>query len=108
MKRIFLMVGTIILLASAPARADDEQVLQIKQAFEPTSLTVSAGAKVAYVNADDVNHNLHQNAPDGTSTDMGVTKPGESVNLSFASVGLYTITCSIHPRMKMKVTVAAK
>ena len=102
------MVGTILLLASAPARADDEQVLQIKQAFEPTALTVAAGAKVAYVNADDVNHNLHQNAPDGTSTDMGVTKPGEIVNLSFPSVGLYTITCSIHPRMKMKVTVAAK
>jgi len=108
LRKMGLMTATVVVLLSAPAHADDQQVLQIKQAFEPTSLTVAAGAKIDYVNADDVNHNLQQAAPDGTHTDMGVTKPGETVNLSFPAVGLYTITCSIHPRMKMKVTVAAK
>jgi len=103
MRLIPVMTAALFVLA-APAHADDEQVLQIKQAFEPAALTVAAGASVVFVNADDVNHNLQQTTPEGTRTDLGVSKPGETMTMKFATAGLYLVNCQIHPRMKMKIT----
>ena len=103
--RLAAVLTAALLVAAAPAMADDEQVLQIKQAFEPAVLTVAAGASVSFVNADDVNHNLQQTGPDGVRKDLGVSKPGETVSMSFAGAGLYLVNCQIHPRMKLKVTV---
>lgn len=103
MRRAVLLTATL-LIAAAPVSADDEQVLQIKQAFEPATLTVASGASVTFVNADDVNHNLQQMAPDGVKTDLGVSKPGENATMKFAVAGVYTVICQIHPRMKMKIT----
>jgi plastocyanin len=87
------------------AWADDEQVLQIKQSFEPKVLALSAGAKVTFLNADDVDHNLHLVAPDAPETDYGVQKPGQSRVIAFGGPGQYRVVCSIHPKMKLKVTV---
>ena len=104
MSRIALLTIAIFVIA-APARADDDQVLQIKQAFEPATLSVAAGAHLNFVNADDVSHNLQQTGPDGAKTDLGVAKPGDTTVMTFAARGLWLINCNIHPRMKMKVTV---
>ncbi len=93
------------LLQVGAVRADDEEVLQIKQAFDPKSISVAAGAAVRFVNGDDVKHNLQSVAPDGTRTDYGVAPPGQVTPITFAAAGEYTVVCGIHPRMKLKVSV---
>ena len=103
--RRFAFMTIALCVAAAPARADDDQVLQIKQAFEPATLSVAAGAHVTFVNADDVSHNLQQTDPDGVKADMGVEKPGDTTVMTFAAKGVWLVNCNIHPRMKMKVTV---
>ena len=100
-----LAILCLVALLGAPARADDNQVLQIKQTFDPGAMDIAAGASVTFVNADDVNHNLQSVAPDGAKVDHGVEKPGETTVIAFQTAGVYSIICGIHPRMKMKVTV---
>jgi plastocyanin len=102
---VVLLTATVAATIGLPAKADDADVLQIKQAFDPGAYETKVGAAVVFLNADDVNHNLQRVAPDGVKTDFGVEKPGESTKIVFESAGVYSIICAIHPRMKMKVTV---
>ena len=37
-------------------------------------------------------------------TDLGISKPGETTTMTFATAGVYLVNCQIHPRMKMKIT----
>jgi len=98
----------LFLLASAGAvRADASNfdVLQANQTFEPRDLQIPAGAGVSFLNGDDVTHNIHATGPDGAVVDHGLQKPGETTHFDFAAKGVYAISCAIHPRMKMKITV---
>ena len=87
------------------ALAEDLEVLQVKQNFDPRAIEVLAGIPVTFTNADDVKHNLKMVTPDGTQTDYGVEKPGEHTIITFPAAGDYSVICGIHPRMKLKVTV---
>ena len=108
---IALLVGALLPAFALPAAVaadtatDDEEVLQIKQAFDPKAITVAAGVAVRFVNGDDVKHNLQAVAPDGSRTDYGVAPPGQTTPITFAAPGEYSVVCGIHPRMKLKVTV---
>lgn len=102
MKKYLIVIGVVI-AASVPARAEDNDVMQIKQSFVPSSMEVKVGAVVNFLNADDVNHNLYSVSPAGARVDYGVQKPGETAKLAFDSAGVYTVMCNIHPKMKMKV-----
>ena len=105
MKRI-LFIGLLFGLCGFGETAPDApQILQIKQSFEPSTLSVSANASVDFVNMDDVNHNIQITDPKGGRADLGVEHAGESSRYSFAGPGLYTVACGIHPRMKAKVIV---
>jgi len=95
----------LIVLAAAPALAEDGEIMQIRQTFDPPSAEYATGAVVNFVNADDVSHNLVVTDPKGAEVDFGVEKPGETTSIPFAVPGVYSVTCHIHPRMKMKVTV---
>ena len=37
--------------------------------------------------------------------DKGLQKPGQDIKANFAKAGKYKVRCSIHPKMKMTVTV---
>ena len=105
-----IMVGAVYFALfgwATLARAEDTDILQIKQTFEPGSASVVAGQTLNFVNSDDVNHNLQLVAPGGLRTDFGVEKPGETTKITFAAPGEYAVVCGIHPRMKMKVQVSA-
>ena len=105
MRRIAL-VSLLLAAFSAPdssEQASEPQVLQIKQTFDPNTIKVAPGAAVEFMNMDDVNHNLKVVAPDGSVTDLGLDKPGETTKIGFPASGSYTVICGIHPRMKMKV-----
>jgi plastocyanin len=105
--RASIAVIVAVLAIAAPALAEDGDILQIKQTFDPAVADVAVGGVLHFVNADDVNHNLVLVAPDGTQTDRGLDKPGETTDFAFPAAGVYSVICHIHPRMKIKVTVHA-
>ena len=64
--------------------------------FQPTLLTVPAGATVTWTNKDDEPHTVRSDTGLFKSTAMDTN---ESYSFTFAKPGTYHFTCSIHPRM---------
>ena len=65
-------------------------------AFSPTTLTVSAGTTVTWVNNDTAAHTV--TADDG-SFDSGNIAPGESFTHTFDTAGSFSYHCTYHPNM---------
>ena len=104
MKRL-ICIGLFVTLCGFAEATDAPQMLQVKQSFEPTTLTASSNTTIDFVNMDDVNHDIQITDPKSSKTDLGVEHVGDTVHYSFAASGIYTITCGIHPRMKAKIIV---
>jgi plastocyanin len=101
-------VGVVILAAlevyvpSAADTAGATTILVKDFMFNPTPLTVKAGATVTWTNRDDEPHNV--------VSDTGMFKSGgmdtnESFSFKFVKPGTYHFTCSIHPRMVGTIVV---
>jgi plastocyanin len=103
--RLGLALAAAILATAAPALADDNDIMQIRQSFDPSSADIAVGTTLNFVNADDVNHNLILVNPDGSQVDNGLERPGETTAIAFKTVGGYSVICHIHPRMKIKINV---
>ncbi len=99
-------IVAIGLIAAPTLAAADQAVTQKNQTFSSEAITVHAGESVHFQNADTVNHNITvRGGADDDSDDLGLQKPGAAVTYRFADKGVYRVICSIHPRMKMTVTV---
>lgn len=89
---------------AADKKADENQVVIDNFAFKPRTLTVSAGAKVTWVNRDDVPH---------TATAKGKPRAFHSGTLDtdgqysfvFKQPGTYEYFCAVHPHMTGKIIV---
>jgi plastocyanin len=68
----------------------------VDYAFQPTSLTVKAGTRVAFVNAGKAPHTL--TAKDG-SFDSGIVAAGGRWSHTFSTPGTFGFLCSVHPEM---------
>jgi plastocyanin len=87
--------------ASAP-QANPAQI-QVKDfMFMPTTVTVSAGAQVTWVNKDDEPHTV---VSDTGTFRSGAMDTNGSFSFKFDKPGTYHFTCSIHPRMVGTVIV---
>ncbi len=71
--------------------------------FGPATLTVPVGAKVTWVNRDDVPHNVV--STDGKDIKSPVLDTDQNFTYTFAKAGTYAYYCSIHPKMTGKVMV---
>jgi plastocyanin len=69
-------------------------------AFDPPVLLVAAGAKVTWINKDNVEHTVT-----GEGFDSGLIKPGETWEYSFDRWDIFDYICAIHPYMKGTVAV---
>jgi plastocyanin len=78
---------------------------QSGQQFSQKSITVSSGDSLTFANHDDVTHNINVINDDDDATDLGLQKPGENLTFKFDKAGRFKVRCSIHPSMKMVVTV---
>jgi len=98
------LVGVLGLAAIGVARASGPQAaVQIDNfAFSPVPITVPAGAKVTWTNADDIPHTVR--AEDGSFHSKPMDS-GDSFSVTFAKPGVYSYFCSIHPKMVGKVIV---
>lgn len=91
--------------ASAEARGGEGAftLTAAEFAWDPGSLTASAGDSIELVNDDDAKHNL-------TVTDAGIdedVEPGASVTVDLTGVeaGSYDFFCEYHPDMKGELEV---
>ncbi|MGK2950480.1 MAG: cupredoxin domain-containing protein [Acidimicrobiales bacterium] len=77
-------------------------IVDIGQAFEPSSASITVGGEVTWVNAHDLPHTA--TAEDGT-WDSGNLGPGEEFTFTADEPGTYTYVCSIHPSMQGELIV---
>lgn len=72
--------------------------------FSSASLTVNKGDVVSFNNNDSTSHNILVTG-NGVSLNSGLQSPGVIFKAPFLKPGTYQVTCGIHPKMKMTVTV---
>jgi plastocyanin len=104
----FLIVFAAALTAigiGAAVHAAGVTVDQSGQQFSEKSLAVKPGDIVTFANRDDVTHNINVIDDDDDAVDLGLQKPGASLAYKFDKAGRFKIRCSIHPGMRMTVTV---
>jgi plastocyanin len=99
---MLILGGMEMFLPSAAETSDTGKIIVKDFMFNPTPLTVKAGATVTWTNMDDEPHTV--------VSDTGTFKSGgmdtnESFSYKFDKPGTYHFTCSIHPRMVGTVVV---
>lgn len=77
------------------------QVGLYDDAYQPMSMTISAGVNVSWMNYGSHNHTV---TADNQSWDSGLLAPGQTYNLTFKVRGIYTYHCILHPK-RMQGTI---
>lgn len=72
--------------------------------FSIQHLDVKKGEVVNFLNDDTTSHNIIVSG-NGVMLNSGLQRPGVTFSAPFVKPGDYQVTCGIHPRMKMTVTV---
>jgi plastocyanin len=73
--------------------------------FEPSNVTVKAGATVTWTNSDDLPHTVTKDGGPGPDFDSGDIDPGGTFEQSFEETGTVDYVCTIHPGQEGSVTV---
>jgi cytochrome c peroxidase len=105
MRRILILPAALLVAAPAMTWAAVSNIDQVGQKFSRSSLSVHVTDHIAFLNQDDVQHNIKVIDADGAEDDKGLQKPGESIDVSFDKTGHFMVRCAIHPKMKMQVEV---
>lgn len=94
--------GGSLASASDLATASGSKTVTIKNfAYGPSTLHISPGTRVVWVNSDSVTHT----ATSAGSFTTGKIKPGHAAAVRFGSRGTYRYHCTIHPTMRGKIVV---
>ena len=101
--KVFLPLATLLMIAAVPAAAPIT-VSQKGLQFSSTELMVSKGQVVVFANDDRTPHNITV-AGEGVNLNGGLQPPGAEFRVPFSKTGTYAISCGIHPKMKLNVTV---
>jgi plastocyanin len=97
-------IGAAVLLVSIVRAAAPVTVTQKGLQFNVEDLTVSKGQMVVFVNDDRTAHNITVSG-EGMNLNGGLQQPGTEFKVPFAKAGTYQVSCGIHPKMKLTVTV---
>lgn len=104
MKRIITTIICAGIFSVLPARAEDVTITQKDRAFSKTEVTIKRGDSIVFKNSDEVSHNVFS-VSSGMEFDIRRQAPGASSKISFDTTGVAEVRCSIHPKMKLIVTV---
>jgi len=99
-----LLPTTAVLAAFAVSAATPVKVSQQGLQFSVAELSVTKGQVVVFVNDDRTAHNITVKG-DGVNLNSGLQPPGVEFKVPFAKPGTYVVSCGIHPKMKLSVTV---
>lgn len=78
------------------------QVFIQGMAFDPSTITVTAGTTITWTNKDAIAHTVSSNS---NAFESGTLKSGATFAFTFATAGTYSYHCAIHPSMVASVTV---
>jgi plastocyanin len=105
MNRVSLLcVLTVVMLAGAVRAAAPVTVTQKGLQFSVEELSVSKGQTVVFLNDDRTAHNITVSG-EGLNLNGGLQQPGAEFKVPFTKPGTYQVSCGIHPKMKLSVTV---
>ena len=102
---LLLLVAVTVFGAAqehAGASADTYRVKIDNFSFTPPTLTVPAGTKVTWVNADDIPHTV---VADDQGFKSKALDTDEAFTHTFDKPGTYSYFCSLHPKMTAKIVV---
>ena len=99
MKHLMLLL-LVALMAATPATGPTVTIKD--DAYAPTSLTISAGQTVTFVNRDDDAHTVTSTT--GTFDSKGLDT-GDVWHYTFTKAGTYKYFCELHPFMKGTIVV---
>ncbi|HET8524187.1 MAG TPA: cupredoxin domain-containing protein [Thermomicrobiales bacterium] len=92
-----------LILPAHEARAQDAVSVSIHNfAFDPGTITITAGTTVTWTNNDSTTHTV--TADDG-AFDSGNLPTGQSFSMTFDTPGTFTYHCAIHPNMTATIIV---
>jgi plastocyanin len=89
---------------AAPAAAAADQVVIDNFTFSPATVTVAVGARVTWVNHDDVPHTVTSSVKPRLF-DSGALDTDDRFSFVFTAPGTYDYFCAVHPHMTAKVIV---
>ncbi len=105
MKRMNLVCLTAaVAITSLVRAAAPVTVTQKGLQFSVEALNLSKGQVVTFVNDDRTAHNITVSG-EGLNLNGGLQQPGGDFKVPFAKPGTYQVSCGIHPKMKMTITV---
>jgi cytochrome c peroxidase len=80
------------------------KIAQKNRRFMPGAVTIHVGEALTIVNDDTRTHTVRLDDPSfhGNSE---AQEPGDTVEIAFPKTGLFTVTCGIHPEMRLDVRV---
>ena len=102
--RKILAALPLLLLLSAPVRADDNVIVIKNFMFSPMALTVPAGTTITWDNEDGEPHTVVSLRGDFRSQALDEK---DHFTHQFTTPGTYKYLCSIHPKMVGTITVTA-
>jgi len=102
--RAFLVATAASVVAISALAAELVTVSQKGLRFSETDITIAKGQVVAFMNDDRATHNITVDG-EGISVNGGLQPPGTEFRMPFAKPGTYLVSCGIHPKMKLTVTV---
>jgi plastocyanin len=94
----------IVIAAVAVRAAAPVTVSQKGLQFSAPELALTKGQVVVFANDDRTTHNITVTGG-GVNLNSGLQPPGVEFKVPFAKPGTYAVSCGIHPKMKMSVTV---
>src|SRR5688572_9143037 len=101
--KVFLPLAALLLTAAVPAAAP-VTVSQKGLRFSSEELEVAKGQVVVFMNDDRTPHNITVSG-EGVNLNGGLQQPGGEFRVPFTKPGTYAVSCGIHPKMKLSVTV---
>ncbi len=104
--KLVLSTGLLasLLVGGVAVEAATRSVAIADFAFGPAALTITAGDRVRWTNADQVAHTATAN---NGSFDTGDIEQGESATIRFTQAGTYRYVCTPHPTMTGTIRVLA-
>lgn len=92
---------------SADEPASGDAVAIAGFAYDPTTIEVSAGATVTWINEDGAQHTVTAGEPGTPADTFGESvDPGSSAEITFEEAGTFPYFCTIHPSMTAEVVVS--
>ncbi len=100
-----IVAGSLLAFGTTVASAAGLMtVSQRARGFAVTDARIARGEAIRFLNEDTFLHQVFVQST-GLAFESNEQAPGESVDIRFATSGLFEVRCHIHPKMLLRVDV---